>query len=214
MSAGWRQRFLAHLEEHRRSCLEEAVHRRTGFVPTVADYPALRRRSAGLFMYDLAEPVLGFELPETVVRSPTWQALLHAAADLVTWSNDVVSHPRETTPHNYLTVFAKAYGLAPEQTAAWVVARISERAPEMEAAARQLPATYARLGLDEDAVRRLDEAAATLLALPRAHLEWLLESGRYDGPAEPVRRRESLLSLPAQAPRRRVSPRSPSLASP
>jgi hypothetical protein len=185
MTAGWRQRFLSHLEDHRRACSEEAVHRRTGHIPSVSEYPLLRRRGSGLFMYDLAEPVLGLQLPEAIVRSPTWRAMVRAIADLVTWSNDVVSYPREATPHNYLKVFAQAYGLEAGQTGPWVVARIAERAPEMEAAVRQLPAAYLRLSLDEEAGRRADKVAATLLGVPRAHLEWLLESGRYDAPAEP-----------------------------
>lgn len=214
MTAGWRQRFLRHLEDHRRACSEEAVHRRTGHIPSVSEYPMLRRRGSGLFMYDLAEPVLGVQLSEAIVRSPTWQTLVQAIADLVTWSNDVVSYPREATPHNYLTVFAQAYGLEAGQTGSWVVARIAERAPEMEAAVRLLPAAYLRLGLDEAERSGADEVAATLLGVPRAHLEWLLESGRYDAPEEPGPRRESMLSLRDQAEPRRVSPRSRSLAGP
>lgn len=220
MTLCWRQRFLAHFEEHRRACGEEAVHRRTGKIPSVADYPILRRRSSGIFMYDLAEPVLGVELPEPLIRAPVWQALLHATADLITWCNDVVSYGRETTPHNYLTVFAEAYGLESDQAASWVVARIAERAPELAAAARQLPATYERIGLDAPTVAMADAVAETLLAAPRAHLEWLVESGRYDAPGDPEPRRESMLTLPRwsaeepgrQADRRRVSPRPPSSA--
>ena len=219
MTLRWRQRFLAHLEDHRRSCGEEAVHRRVGHIPSVVDYPILRRRSSGLFMYDLAEPVLGAETPELLIRAPVWQSLLQATADLINWCNDVVSHPRETTPHNYLTVFAKAYGLESDQTAPWVVARIAERAPELAAAARQLPTTYQRVGFDAEAAARADAVAETLVAAPRAYLDWLLESGRYnDAPADTAPRREPLLGLPRQLAdelghkpdRRGISPKSPS----
>lgn len=189
-SANWRQRFLGHLEEHRRSCAEEAVHRRTGHIPDVAEYPALRRRTGGLFMFDLAEPVLGFELPDAVIRSPVWQSLLQGTADLIAWCNDVVSYPKESrhgAAHNYLTVLAHAFGLSPDQTMWWVLDRIAERAPEVMAAQRQLPATYLRLGLDTETVRQADRAARILVSAPRAHLDWLLESGRYRTHEQPCR---------------------------
>jgi hypothetical protein len=182
MSRSWRCRFLSHLEEHRTACAEEAVNRRTGHIPSPERYPALRRRTSGAFMLDLAEPVLGVELPAAVIRSPAWQGLLEGTADLIAWCNDVASYTREASQgatHNYVTVFAHAFGLTPDQTGTWVVDRIAERAPDVEAAARQLPATFARLGLDPAVASRTGGIAEALLTAPRAHLEWLLESGRY-----------------------------------
>jgi hypothetical protein len=187
MSRSWRCRFLNHLDEHRTACAEEAVNRRTGHIPSPERYPALRRRTSGTFMLDLAEPVLGVELPPALIRSPAWQSLLEGTADLIAWCNDVASYTREASQgatHNYLTVFAHAFCLTPNQTSTWVVDRIAERAPEVEAAARQLPGTFARLGLDPAAESRISEIAEVLLAAPRAHLEWLLESGRYRTPAD------------------------------
>jgi hypothetical protein len=178
----WRCRFLSHLEDHRSACGEEAVNRRTGQMPSPGRYPALRRRTSGTFMFDLAEPVLGVETAAGVLLSPAWQNLLLGTADLITWCNDIASYSREAAwgaTHNYVTVFAHAFDLTPEQTAAWVVDRIAERASEVQAAARQLPATFSRLGLDAESARRTSEVAEVFLAAPRAHLDWLLESGRY-----------------------------------
>jgi hypothetical protein len=218
MSHRWRQRFLSHLEDHRRACTEEAVHRRTGRVPSMADYAALRRRSGGMWAYDLGEPVLGLELPDDVLRSPGWQSLQEAVADLVAWSNDVVSHPLESANgahHNFLTVLAETYGLETDRTGVWVVERLARRASDLTAAARQLPATFRRLELAPEETAQAETAAKTLLTLPRAHLEWLLESGRYSGVGvRPEERREPLLRMEADGPRapsrRRVSSRSPS----
>lgn len=190
-SRSWRCRFLSHMEDHRAACAEEAVNRRTGQTPTPEQYPALRRRTSGAFMFDLAEPVLGLELPAGVVRSPAWQHLVQGTADLITWCNDVASYPREApreATHNYVTVFAHAFDLAPDQTGTWVVDRIVERASEVRAAARQLPATFARLGLDPEGERLTGDVAEVLLAAPRAHFEWLLESGRYAAPEDCVPR--------------------------
>jgi hypothetical protein len=182
MSRSWRSRFLSHLEDHRSACAEEAVNRRTGHIPSPERYPQLRRRTSGVFMFDLAEAVLGDELPAGVVLSPAWQNLLQGTTDLITWCNDVASYTREApwgATHNYVTVFAHAFDLTPDQTCTWVVDRIVERASEVRAAARQLPATFARLGLDPAAERRIGVITEILLTTPRAHLEWLLETGRY-----------------------------------
>jgi hypothetical protein len=197
MSPAWRRRFLGHLEEQRAACTEEAMHRRTGHVPGPADYPALRRRTSGLFLLDLVEPVAGYELPEGVVRSPAWHALVQATADLVAWSNDVASYRQEaaagTAGHNYLTVFAQAYGLGPEQTVTWVVNRIAERAPDAAAAARRLSAELTRLELAPEPAAQVTAVAEVLLTAPRAHLEWLQETGRYSAYVEPPPHREPLL---------------------
>lgn len=214
MSREWRHRFMNRLEDHRAACAEEAVHRRTRHVCSVEDYPGLRRRTAGLFMFDLLEPALDRELPAGVIRSPAWNALVQATADIIAWSNDVISYPGERKAghdtHNYLAVLARAYGLEPDQTAAWVTDRITERLPEAAAAARRLPAECLRLDLTGESAH---EAARTLLAAPRAYLDWLHESGRYVV-HEPPPRRESLLvragvvAMPAQQrqPHRRSVP--------
>jgi hypothetical protein len=193
-SRSWRGRFLSHLEEHRSACGEEAVNRRTGQIPSPDRYPALRRRTSGTFMFDLVEAVLGVELAAGVILSPAWQNLLQGTTDLIAWCNDVASYTREEScggTHNYVAVFAHAFDLTPEQTGTWVVDRIIERASEVQAAARQLPATFARLGLDPASARQTGEITEVFLAAPRAHLEWLLESGRYHAHDEFVPRQSS-----------------------
>lgn len=82
MSRDWRRRFMLHLEAHRDGCAEESVNRRIRHVPTEKEFPPLRRRACGPFLYDLVEPVLGVELPggccgrrggrRSRTASPTW----------------------------------------------------------------------------------------------------------------------------------------------
>jgi hypothetical protein len=187
MSAAWRRRFLTHMELHRTACVEEAVNRRTRRTPPLDEYPALRRRSLGMFLFDLAEPVLGVELPESVVPTAPWQSLVEGLVDLVAWCNDVASYPAEAgrdDPHNYVTVAAAAHEGDAARAAAWVIDRIAERAAEVAAAARTLPADLAGLGLPAGHVRQAGDVAAVVARAPGAHLEWLLESGRYRRPPE------------------------------
>ncbi len=182
MSPDWRRRFLTHMERHRAACVEEAVNRRTGRTPSLDEYPSLRRRSLGRFMFDLAEPALGVEVPAPVVPTAPWQSLLEGLTDLTAWCNDVASHAAEANrddPHNYVTVVAAACHLDPCRAAGRVLDRIAERATEIAAAARALPSDLTALGVPAGSVERADEVASALVRAQGAHLEWLQESGRY-----------------------------------
>jgi hypothetical protein len=188
MSRDWRRRFLTHMERHRAACVEEAVNRRTGRTPSLDEYPSLRRRSLGRFLFDLVEPVLGIEVPAAVVQTAPWQSLVEGFTDLTAWCNDVASHAVEAArddPHNYVTVIAAAGGLDPVRAASRVIDRIAERATEIAAAARALPADLTALGVPADSVQEADEVAAVLVRAQGAQLEWLQECGRY-GPGAPA----------------------------
>jgi hypothetical protein len=181
-SPDWRRRFLTDMERHRAACVEEAVNRRTRRTPTLEEYPSLRRRSLGRFMFDLAEPVLGVEVPAPVVSTAPWQSLIEGLTDLTAWCNDIASHTVEAgrdDPHNFVTVMAAACRLAPGPAADRVVDRIAERANEIAAAARALPSDLTALGVPAAGVRQADEVASVLVRAQGAHLEWLQESGRY-----------------------------------
>lgn len=189
MGAGWRRRFLTHLERHRAACVEEAVNRRTRRTPSLDEYPALRRRTLGTFLFDLAEPVLGAEIPESVVAAAPWQSLLEGATDVMAWCNDVASYAMEASrddPHNYVAVAAAGRELDPAAAAAWVVDRIAARADEVTAAARTLPEDLTGLGIDPADILPAEVLAAVLVRTQGAHLEWLPESGRYTGRTEPA----------------------------
>jgi hypothetical protein len=108
--------------------------------------------------------------------------------DLTAWCNDVASYVVEAArddPHNYVTVMATAGALDPGRTAGRVVDRIAERATEIAAAARSLPADLTALGVPARCARQADDIAAVLVRAQGAHLEWLQDSGRYS-PAVPV----------------------------
>ncbi|MEV5571227.1 terpene synthase family protein [Spirillospora sp. NPDC052269] len=183
MGPGWRRRFLVHLEEHRAACAEEAVNRRTGQVPTLRRFAAGRRSAGGPHLFDLVETVLGVELPARVLNSPPWTTLTEATADMIAWCNDLASFRRERADgdtHNLVAVLADAYGFADEQAAYWTIDRIVHRAADVAAAARVLPEALDRLQLPEAEQAATARVVSVLLDAPRAHLDWLVESGRYD----------------------------------
>lgn len=182
MSPQWRRRFLAGFEEHRAACAEEAVNRRTGRLPTVEGYPVLRRKAVGPFLLDLVEPLLGCTPPRAVAATPAWHVLTQGVMDLIAWSNDVASYRKESERgdvHNFLTVVGAAFDLAPTRAIGWVNDEISLRTAQILAAMQTLPGEIERLELDTVTTSEVMELARHLLAAPRAHLDWLLESGRY-----------------------------------
>jgi hypothetical protein len=193
MGSAWRRRFTGHLDWHREGCMDEAVNRRTDGIPSLRAYPPLRRRINGLFMFDLAEPVLGTEIPEALAASRTWQNLVEGTSDLTAWCNDVASCVQDRPGGdtcNYVIVATRSLALEPLAAVDWVYDQITWRSYDVQAAARSLPAEFTRLKLDPPTVRAVSKLACGLLAAPRAHLDWLLESGRYqpDG-AVPTPRR-------------------------
>lgn len=185
----WRRRFLRHMEEHRAGCAEEAVDRRTGRMPTLEEFPGLRRRTAAPFLFDLVEPVLGVTLHAGLAVTPPWKALIESTADMITWVNDVISYPKESRSGapppvgNYVAVIGEVYRLEPAQATRRVVDLIAQRAPQVRKSARALAAELDRLQIGPQGRRDAAAIVRTLLAAPRAHLDWLTETGRYTLPA-------------------------------
>ncbi|MBB2911945.1 hypothetical protein FHS43_003225 [Streptosporangium becharense] len=184
MSPRWRRRFLAGLAAQGRACRAEAENRCAGRVPSPGEYPRLRRGTAGPYLFELVEPCLGVEVPARLRWNVTWRILVDACNDVTAWCNDVASHPKERANgdvHNYVTVAATAFGLSDGGAVAWVNRRIARRAGDLRAATGRLPALFDRFGLSAGQSRQIGRVAYAFLAAPRAQLEWLLESGRYDG---------------------------------
>ncbi|MFJ2029163.1 terpene synthase family protein [Streptosporangium sp. NPDC087985] len=183
MSTHWRERFARGLREQGAACRAEADNRRNGRVPSAGEYPALRRGTAGPYLFDLVEPCLGVEVPPALRESPTWQTLVDACNDVTAWCNDVASYPKERANgdvHNYVTVAAVAFGLSDADAVGWVNDRIAERAEDLRTAAMRLPEMFDRFGLRAAQARDLSKVACAFLSAPKAQLEWLLESSRYE----------------------------------
>ncbi|MEV4381137.1 terpene synthase family protein [Streptosporangium sp. NPDC049644] len=185
MSTRWRHRFLAGLAAQGEACRVEAENRCAGRVPSPAEYPRLRRGTAGPYLFDLVEPCLGVEVPAGLRESTTWRTLVDACNDVTAWCNDVASHHKERANgdvHNYVTVAATAFGLSDGAAVTWVNDRIAVRAEDLRISARRLPALFDRFELSTGQAREVSKVACAFLAAPRAQLEWLLESSRYDVP--------------------------------
>jgi hypothetical protein len=166
MSPAWCRRFGARLAGQLEACRRQSVNRAVGRAPAPSEYPALRRAAGGGVLFDLVEACLRAEVPGKVKAGTIWRTLVDSCADVFCWCNDVASLRKEQgDPHNYVLV--AGVGLGVPDPADWVADRVAERAEDMRDAASALPD-----GLPSQVVH-------TLLGLPRAHLEWLMESDRY-----------------------------------
>ncbi|MET9340934.1 terpene synthase family protein [Nonomuraea sp. NPDC003804] len=176
MSDDWRLRFATNLQRQADACRAEADNRASGAVPTIAEYPALRRGTAGPFLYDLVEPCLGVEVPPELAAAEQWQALVDSCADVAAWCNDLASLAKERgDAHNFVVVAARELEVGEAEAVDWVLDRIEERCADMRAAAKRLP-----LGeLPRRTARDVSMVACAYLTAPRAHVDWAAESERY-----------------------------------
>ncbi len=176
MSNRWRARFAMGLQRQHDACRTEARNRATGRIPTIEEYPALRRGTVGPYLYDLVEPCLRVEVPAWVHACDPWRDLVEACSDTIAWCNDVASRPKEQgDAHNLVVIAMHELGLEEWEATAWVLDRIEERCADMRDAARLLPLDE----LEPKEARDASKVACAYLAAPRAHLDWLLESARY-----------------------------------
>jgi hypothetical protein len=176
MSDRWRARFAVGLRRQHDACRTEADNRAAGRMPTLEEYPALRRGTVGPYLYDLVEPCLRVEVPAWVHECEPWQQLVNACSDVTAWCNDVASRPKERgDAHNLVVLAMRQLGLGEREATAWVLERIARRCEDMRAAARRLPLD----DLAPKVARDVSKVACAYLAAPRAHLDWLLESARY-----------------------------------
>jgi hypothetical protein len=182
MGRGWRRRFVDHLELHRLGVRREAENRVTGRVPSLDEYPLLRRQTAGMFVWDLVEAILEVEVPVELVSSVEWTSLIAAVSDVVAWCNDIASLPREDAGgevHNYVVVAADALSMDRPAAVDWVLARIVERLADVHAAARALPGLFTRHEVPRRTAAEVSSVACVFTSAPRVYIDWLLASERY-----------------------------------
>jgi hypothetical protein len=96
-SSGAAQRFIETMEFFFQAVHQQALDRRSGEIPDLESYIALRRDTSGCKpCWALIEYANGLYIPDDVMEHPSLVALGEAANDLVTWSNvsEFLSPPR------------------------------------------------------------------------------------------------------------------------
>ncbi|WP_326828460.1 hypothetical protein OIE13_18810 [Streptosporangium sp. NBC_01810] len=168
MSDAWRERFTAGLSTGARPAGEHAVGEHAVGEHAVGEHA----NAFGCLLLDLVEPCYGVEVPAPVRRSPQWQALVEASGDVTTWCADAAAG-RDGAAGAFLE---RSNRTATEE---WVIDRVATRMEELWTAARAIPALTERHGLGFAASHEVTRVACAFLTIPRAYLEWLLETPRY-----------------------------------
>ncbi|TDV56555.1 terpene synthase family protein [Actinophytocola oryzae] len=178
----WRARFREDVRLIGATSVAEAVNRDLRRVPTIREYRELRGGTIGRYLFNLIEHMYNVDLPEYLVWSPVWSELAEASNDVVAWCNDLVSYPRENAAgdvHNHVIVAAHELDLDLDAAASWVLDRTVERMADLGAAYRALPEEFDRLGVDLFTSRQASKVACVYAAAPRAHIDWVRCSARY-----------------------------------
>ncbi|GAA4185980.1 hypothetical protein GCM10022252_17220 [Streptosporangium oxazolinicum] len=172
MSGAWRERFTAGLAAQR----EASLTRGTPPADTYGTPPADDRGKPaggafGRYLFDLVEPCLGVEVPEQVWRSQSWRALVEASGDVAARCEEAVAGHGQVD-----TIFLERSNQAAEE---WTIDRVATRVEELWTAARAIPALTERHDLGLTLSLEVTRVACAFLTIPRAYLEWLLETPRY-----------------------------------
>lgn len=95
-SSTWQRRFASHHAEYFASQRQEVANRSHQQIPDMQSYIINRRASSfSTTSMDLIELVHHIEIPVEVYESQPFQAMLNSMYDIVGWTNDVYSLPKE-----------------------------------------------------------------------------------------------------------------------
>lgn len=183
MSESWRLRFHRHVADYFTANVWQAAHRHLGETPDLDSFPQMRR-AAGAVMpsFDLIEFVRSTTLPARIYYSRTYQRLLLAAADVVCWTNDLMSLEKEIAhgdDQNLVIVLHKARGISLLSAADEVTARTQQRLNQFLDAERELDDLCDRLRLCQEVKMATHACAAMLKAWMSGHVAWGRSTGRY-----------------------------------
>ncbi|MFJ2812894.1 MULTISPECIES: terpene synthase family protein [unclassified Streptomyces] len=185
----WQLRFRRHVSDYLAACVWQAAHRQAAQVPRPDTFAHWRRGFGGIMptfdlveTFDPVERTDGGALPSCVYYSRPYQELLIAAADLVCWTNDLMTVDKEAAHgdlHNLVLVTAHDRLQDRRTAAAEVSAACARRVGTYTAACRELARLTAALGLPDTVQAHADRCAAALRVWMRGHLEWGLRTPRY-----------------------------------
>jgi hypothetical protein len=145
------------------------------------------RRDAGAVMpsFDLIEFAAATALPAGVYYSRAYQRLLTTAADVVCWTNDLMTLEKEMTygdTHNLVCVVSEAAGMTLDQAIDDVIARTDRRIELFLAAEQELQDVLGAPGPSGESATATRRCVATLRAWMRGHADWGRTTARYAAP--------------------------------
>ena len=154
-------------------------------LPDSIDYVEMRRSSfAADWSAEMAQHVVGLELPAEVHHAKPIRQLTHAFCDVVCLYNDIVSYRKETERehdiNNSVLVMQRLLGSDVQQAVAAVNNLAAARVRQFEYTIRSLvPQFFGKASSDPDAHAKILRYAGLLKDWMAGYVRWLCESGRY-----------------------------------
>jgi Terpene synthase family 2, C-terminal metal binding len=169
-------RFLGAVTAYLYALVWEAVHRQRRTPSDLEEYVRMRRHCGAVpTCLALIDVVNGFELSEAQWCSPALRAAADATADIICWSNDIVSFSREESQSPEMlslpAVLARSRGLTIQHALDRCAAMVRARLEGYLVAERPL------LASGNPALIRF---AADLRHWIAGNIEWSYETGRYN----------------------------------
>ncbi|HET9171657.1 MAG TPA: hypothetical protein VFN97_19610 [Actinospica sp.] len=168
-------RFVQAVTAYFYALVWEASCRRHGTLAPLGEYVRMRRHSGAVATcLALIETINGFELDDRAWYDPSVRAASDAVADIICWSNDIVSYRKEESQAadvlSLPTVLARQNGLTEQQALDRCAAMLDRRIAEYYAYERPLLAS---------GNPGLIRFASDLRHWIAGNLEWSYETGRY-----------------------------------
>lgn len=92
----WQTRFANRVSEYLQACVWEAKNREQRLFPTIEQYTVARIYTGAVFtQLELIEAMYDIKLPRTIMQHEIVQQLAWATAQLLAFSNDIFSAPKE-----------------------------------------------------------------------------------------------------------------------
>jgi hypothetical protein len=183
MPAAWCRRFTTHLAEYFQGCHWEAANRVARRVPSPVVFPAMRRAAGAVIpSLDLIEFAGGYVLPPQVSFHPLYLDLLHAAGDVICWTDDLFTVDKELARgdvHNLVIVLLRHERCSLDRASKRVQGLLEQRLDAFLDAQQQLTASMRSLDITHAEKAQVRRWLGGLRAWMRGHLDWGLETARY-----------------------------------
>jgi Terpene synthase family 2, C-terminal metal binding len=183
MSPEWNNRFVHHIVDYFTANIWQAAHRRIGDIPDLEEFPRMRRDAGAIIpSFDLIEFVESTTLPAEFYYSRVYQRLLTTAANVVCWTNDLMTLEKELAHddmHNLVPVLGQELSIPLEESIDAVADRAGREIEFFLSAEAELDRMLDALEQPNGVRTTARHCVAMLRAWMRGHVDWGRRTARY-----------------------------------
>ncbi|MFJ9417812.1 hypothetical protein ACIRPT_27165 [Streptomyces sp. NPDC101227] len=179
----WSARLYGHTRDFLESYEAEAARRAQHQVPEIGEYIAHRRDSGAMHVvFDVAEALVGHEVPMSLYRSREFQDLELAASDVACWHNDIRSLSKELARddvHNLVMVIQAGVGCSQQEAVDRAQDMANARMAWYVQGRRQMNHILEASRLSAEARTHVGQVLEIYEDWMSGHHQWAQESGRF-----------------------------------